>query len=390
MKIIYGYSNCSDSKYSELMKGKNVAILRPDQKYHGLFIRGLAENCAKVMCLSGLPITRQVTAKILIHENDEREDNIFYHYYTTLNIPILRHIMIFFGAITSCLKIKNTKDTYAICDCLNIANSYGMAIACRIRKIPIFTIVTDLPNMMYRNSIMRKIANNLFNMFDGFILLTEQMNKKVNAKNKPYIVAEGHVDSRINSISFDDKYEKAGKKVIIYAGAVEKLYGIKELVEGFILAKLPNCELWIFGDGDFCEELREIANNSKSIKYMGICDNQEVVECEQKASLLVNPRPTKPEYTKYSFPSKNMEYMVSGTPVLTTKLSGMPDEYLPYVYLIKDETAKGIADCIINFFKVPFEKRLEIGQKARDFVLKNKSNAIQARKIIDFFEKECK
>ena len=46
---------------------------------------------------------------------------------------------------------------------------------------------------------------------------------------------------------------------------------------------------------------------------------------------------------KYSFPSKNMEYMVSGTPVLTTRLPGMPMEYYPYVYFIEEESADGIA-----------------------------------------------
>ena len=387
MKIIYGYSNCSDKKYNELMKGKNIAILRPDQKYHGLLTKGLAENNAKVECLSGLPINRQVTKKILISEQDEKEGNINYHYYTTLNIPILRHIMIFFGALTNCIKMKKTKDTYAICDCLNIANAYGLAIACKLKKIPIVTIVTDLPNMMFENNVIRKISNNLFSLFDGYILLTEQMNIRVNFKNKPYIVAEGHVDAETKLLSQNEKYEETGKKVIIYAGAVEKLYGIENLVNGFIIAGIKNSELRIFGNGDFGEKLKEISKENSNIRYMGVCNNEDVVEQEQKAALLVNPRPSLPEYTKYSFPSKNMEYMVSGTPVLTTKLPGMPSEYLPYVYLIEDETSEGIAKALKEVFNDTFDEREKRGNAAREFVLKNKSNAVQTKKIIDFLEK---
>ncbi|MBR4173294.1 MAG: hypothetical protein IKR46_02865, partial [Clostridia bacterium] len=191
MKIIYGYSNCSDKKYNELMNGKDIAILRPDQKYHGLLIKGLAKNGAYVECLSGLPINREVTKKILICEKDEQEGNINYHYYTTLNLPILRHIMIFFGALINCLKTKKEKDTFAICDCLNTANSYGMAIACKIRKIPIVTIVTDLPDMMFGNRIIRTISNNIFGMFSGYIFLTKQMNGRINRGDKPYTVLEG-------------------------------------------------------------------------------------------------------------------------------------------------------------------------------------------------------
>ena len=38
-----------------------------------------------------------------------------------------------------------------------------------------------------------------------------------------------------------------------------------------------------------------------------------------------------------------MEYMASGTPVLTTRLPGMPAEYYPYVEFIDEETPEGIA-----------------------------------------------
>ena len=49
MHILYGFSNCTDKKYNELMSGKNVSVLRPDQKYHGLLIKGLAANGADIM-----------------------------------------------------------------------------------------------------------------------------------------------------------------------------------------------------------------------------------------------------------------------------------------------------------------------------------------------------
>ena len=47
------------------------------------------------------------------------------------------------------------------------------------------------------------------------------------------------------------------------------------------------------------EELTRLMNHPKIVKE------------EKKSTLLVNPRFTNEEYTKYSFPSKNMEYMAS-------------------------------------------------------------------------------
>ena len=181
-----------------------------------------------------------------------------------------------------------------------------------------------------------------------------------------------------------------GKKIIIYAGSIKKLYGIQNLVEGFIKADIKDAELHIYGDGDYREELEKICNDIPSVKYKGIKPNSEIVYEEQRAALLVNPRPTAPEYTKYSFPSKNMEYMASGTPIMTTKLPGMPSEYYSYVYTIEDETADGVAKALSAFFAEIKETRYLNGKRARDFVFENKSNTVQANKIIDFLYNEIK
>ena len=389
MRILYGYSNCTDATYNRIVSERNVSVLQPDQKYHSLLIKGLAKNGAEVQCISGLPINRAVTSRKLIREKDEQEGNAYYHYITTLNIPILRQLMIFFGTFFSVLRAKKDKDTYAICDCLNIANAYGMTLAARMKKIPVVSIVTDLPDMERSSGFLRRINNKLFSKTDGFIILTEQMNERVNLKGKPYIVLEGHVDSDAPMPQPQTAHEvETGKKVIMYAGSIKSIYGIVNLVEGFIKADIPDSELRVYGDGDFREELEKLSSIHPNVRYMGIKSNQEIVAEEQRVSLLVNPRPIAPEYTKYSFPSKNMEYMVSGTPMLTTKLPGMPKEYYPYVYLIEDESPEGIADVLNRIFAKPYETRLAKAKQARKFVLEHKSNVVQASKIIKFLENE--
>ena len=82
-----------------------------------------------------------------------------------------------------------------------------------------------------------------------------------------------------------------------------------------------------------------------------------------------------------------MEYMVSGTPVLTTKLPGMPKEYYDYIYLIEDESENGMMDSIITVLNLPREELIEKGKNAKDFVLKYKNNNVQAKKIIELCTK---
>ena len=385
MRILYGYSNCTDELYRKITAERNVSALVPDQKYHGLLIRGLAKNGVEVRCFSGLPVNRAVTSRKLIREKDEQIGNAHYHYITSLNLPGLRQLMIFFGTFFGVLRAKKDKETYAVCDCLNIANAYGMTLAARLRKIPVVSIVTDLPENERRSRLLEKFNNRLFKKSDAFLLLTEQMSERVNPLNKPYLVAEGHVDSEAPALREQTSYELTeGKKVILYAGSLKRIYGIGTLAEGFVEAQLLNAELRIYGVGDFKDELVRLSKEYPGVRYMGTAPNSEIVAEEQRASLLVNPRPTPPEYTKYSFPSKNMEYMVTGTPTLTTELPGMPDEYKPYVYLIKDETAHGVAEELKKILALPYEVRREKAEAAREFVLKNKSNVVQAKRLIDF------
>jgi glycosyltransferase involved in cell wall biosynthesis len=126
--------------------------------------------------------------------------------------------------------------------------------------------------------------------------------------------------------------------------------------------------------------------------YGGVRLNSEIVEREQAASLLVNPWPTQKEYVKefltYSFPSKNMEYMASGTPVLTTVLPGMPKEYYPYVYLLEEETADGIANALTEIFAQGDELMLEKGKAAKKFVMETRNNVVQAAKILEMLKNE--
>ena len=385
MRILYGYSNCTDTTYNRIMSERNASAMQPDQKYHGLVIRGLAENGAEVRCFSGLPINRAVTARKLVREKDEQEGNAYFHYITTINYPGIRHLMIFFGTLFGVLKSKKDKETYAVCDFLNIASSFAFVIACKLRRINNIAIVTDLPDMFDSGGASNKLRNFLLRRFDGYIFLTEYMNTAANPKNKPYLAIEGQCDSKAPQKSKGEPYEtENGKQVIIYAGNIQGKYGIGYLVEGFLTANHPNAELHIYGDGDFLSELLRLCESHPNLRYMGVKPNSEIVEAEQRAALLVNPRPTAPEYTKYSFPSKNMEYMASGTPLLTTKLPGMPKDYYPYIYLLDDETPEGAANALKAILSTPLSQRREKGRAAREFVLKNKSNITQTKKIIDF------
>ena len=256
-----------------------------------------------------------------------------------------------------------------------------------VTDVPVFLAGMSKERISLENQIVMLINTFFMNRFNSYIFLTQYMSDLINKKLKPYVVIEGQVDiDMANTINeFCGKYEK---KVCMYAGALKRIYGIKLLTDAFIAAGVDNTELHIYGSGDFEDELRKICIDNANIKYFGVVPNDIVVQEQLKATLLVNPRPTNEEYTKYSFPSKNMEYMVSGTPTLTSNLPGMPEEYQQYVYLIEDDTVEGITNTLRDVLSKTPEELHQKGMRARDFVLDNKNNVVQAGKIIEMINEE--
>lgn len=394
MNILY-VSNYIDERYFEyIFDNSKEKPIQSIQKFNKLFVSGLKNNVEveKITILTNACVNRSISNKLFWKGKNVVNNKVSFWYIPFLNIKIVKQfciaVMSVFFALFWCIKNLNKK-------CVLISDGYFpiistvSSIICKLFGIPVMTLYTDLPkcaasSLIDGKSLFRKIIDFIVNIGDKinimcsdmFILLTKEMNKIVNKKNKPYIIMEGLVDS---NFSFERTEKK--KKAIMYAGGLYEKYGVKLLIDSFIKWNNKNYELWLCGSGDLVDYIKSLDN--EKIKYFGSIPNSEVVELEKQATLLVNPRFSNEEYTKYSFPSKNMEYMVSGTPVLTTKLPGMPEEYNDYVYLIEDETIEGFIDKYNELLLKNSNKLIEKGKKAQEFVFKEKNNNIQTGKIVN-------
>ena len=380
MHIIYAVTTCSDKVYRQLFSQAKVKPAFQSQKYHRLLIEGLADG-ANVDVVANPPVNRSVLSESYIRLPREEEGGACYRYIPAIRNPILKAAAVGFGTFFRTLFLIR-RDSAVVVDGLNRVTALSGMLAARLRGKPCIGIVTDLPDMLSGSSFSKKLANFVIHHCTHYVLLTEAMNDYLNKAGKPYVILEGHADitmaARIPAME-----KKVNPRVCFYAGGVSKQYGLSNLVEGFRKADLPNAQLHIYGPGDYVKELQQIAAEDSRVFYGGMLLNTEIVEKEQEATLLVNPRPTGEEYVKYSFPSKTMEYMASGTPVLTTVLPGMPKEYHPHVYLLEDESAEGIAESLKEVLSNTEEALFRKGAEARRFVLEQKNNVIQARKILD-------
>lgn len=158
------------------------------------------------------------------------------------------------------------------------------------------------------------------------------------------------------------------------------------LVNAFRMVQDDNVELWICGSGDSKEAIEEAARKDARIKFFGLVDSKTALEMQHKATILVNPRTSEGEYTRYSFPSKTMEYLLAGRSVIINRLPGIPEEYYEYVYTPKDESIKAFADCIsyvLNLDKNIRDKRSKAG---RQFIIEKKNSKVQMERVIKMIQ----
>lgn len=397
-EILYVSSLCSKYLLNYIFETSRVKPIQNAQKFHRLLAEGFALNsdACGIETLSVVPINLMSHKKKIWHLSSEKVDNILFNYIPMINLPIIKNVIVF---IYSFFKIwrwsfsKKGRNKVVICDALKFSVSSAAILACKLSRVRVVGIITDLPDLMVgkdkkydlKYKVYKGLSHFVILNFDKYIILTEQMNGVVNPHHKPFIVMEGLVDIKMgkkeNSLIIKDS-----NRVLLYTGGIFEKYGIKNLIKAFMKLEDESLRLHIFGQGEMEKEMPGYMKEDERVVYKGIAPNANVVECQLSAILLINPRPTNEEFTKYSFPSKNMEYMVSGTPMVTTKLPGMPLEYYEYVYFFEDESVEGMADTLKGLLQKSDNELRSFGIRAKQFVLNNKSNLIQAKRILDFLK----
>lgn len=400
MKILIVTNSCSEKKYKEICKIRNKTMVDPQQKFFRLCIDGIGKikDCDTEV-LSALPVSSSTVKKhIFKYQKEVTKDGVKYEYLPFFNGKFMRYISLILATKYYAKKWckQNAKN-----EAIMIVDPLIPVIAIPSRRvaqklgIKVAAIVTDLPTLSTEMkerkesrfkgkclSIYQKIADLDLRSYDYYIPLTESINDEINVLSKPYCVVEGFADSQDEQISMvHDNY-------IMYAGGIYEKYGVKALVDAFLKLERDDIELYIFGEGSYTEELKKISKKNSRVKYMGCVTPEKVVEYEKRALLLINPRPTDEKFAKYSFPSKTMEYLLSGTAVASTKLPGIPKDYFNYMYALDGFTVEEIRKSLNEILSQSNDDLYKMGKKGHEFVMKEKNNQVMAQKIYDFLKSD--
>lgn len=222
-------------------------------------------------------------------------------------------------------------------------------------RIKICLIVPDLPQFMNLSSgsrllydLLKKIDimrfRNLSRKIDSFVILTKEMKSQLRIGERKYLVIEGVAgDSSYNSIYMK---KKNSNNTIVYTGKLNEIFGVLNLVLAFELIQDINLRLVICGNGELEKTLRDYSKIDSRINFLGQIPITEAKRIIRDATILVNPRQNNELYTKYSFPSKIIDYLSSGNPVIAYKLDGVPEIYDNFLNYVEDNSINSLKNKI--------------------------------------------
>lgn len=307
-----------------------------------------------------------------------------------LNLPVIKQLYITIATYFAARKIIK-KEGITILFTYNMFPEIGLP-ARWLRKKYGCTVISLLADLPIDDTVSRKgysvILRKYFDKLtrknilhcDKIIALNKHA-VEVYAPGVPYIIVEGGIDND-DITQITSRIDK--KKNIVYSGALVEYSGILNLIEAMKFIDDKTVTLDIYGSGQIEEYVKLRAEQTDNIKFHGKVDNVTMKKIQQNAFLLVNPRPIDNPIAMVTFPSKIFDYMLSGTPVLSTRLNGFPEEYFDKIYFVNSNEPDILAQKINEILKVPINQLHYQAIKAREFVIENKTWVKQCARIYSF------
>lgn len=299
-----------------------------------------------------------------------------FFYFITKFVSIIKELLqYYFTSEKILIIVYSVHIPYLLSACFMKALKHRLHLCCIVPDLPQFmdSEIDRKPIKRQLKKIETMLTKRLLRYADSRILLTKYMADWIGKHNGKNTIIEGLCPVFLEP-KLDLSLVGKTKKTVVYTGTLDKRFGIIDLIDAFSLLDDPQYRLVICGYGDSVEVVKSKSLADSRIEYLGIKSRVDVLDIQRQASLLVNPRRSSDEYCLYSFPSKTMEYMLSGTPVLMRKLPGIPDEYMDYIHFDKEETVASLGSCIDRLLSRSEMEIVQDGLRSRQFIIEKKNN----------------
>jgi len=272
-------------------------------------------------------------------------------------------------------------------------------IASRIFQCLLIIENSEHPLRYYQNSMWKKVQGNLKLKFelltaDAYLLITNNLlefyssrsGKKTNLLLVPSTVdPQRFVSTDIPLTSFE---------YIGYFGSINfDRDNVDLLIRAYskITEKHSNTHLLLGGitldeDRQKVLKLAEELGIENKFHLLGYLSRDEIIPFFMNAKLLVLVRTNEP-FTEASYPSKITEYLATGNPVISVRVSEIPD-YLTdrqNAYLVNPGDVHSLAE-VIDEVLANYSEARKVGQRGKELTETVFNYKFQAKRILSFLD----
>jgi glycosyltransferase involved in cell wall biosynthesis len=313
-----------------------------------------------------------------------------------VNLPILRPLTVGAMVVVELMRWRGaSRSSRRVVLTYNLTEPSGLftLIVARLLKATALACVNDIfvPGETVADSWSRRIdfwmQRRLIKRFDGLSVPNRQISREF-APKLPWVRNEGGISNAVvRRFAHPAPPHEIGRDqpfTIVYAGSLTDVNGVPELVAGFTRLAGSGYRLIVAGRGPEEGPIVRAAAQDARIEFRGYLSEAEVLALYAEADLLLNLRITKRIRTDYFFPSKLIEFLATGVPVLSTATGHVREEFGEVLFLLEDETPEALAARISDLAAMDAGRRWAVAAAAREQVLGSHRWSVLGQKLATF------
>ena len=196
--------------------------------------------------------------------------------------------------------------------------------------------------------------------------------------------------SDISLSSFIKNEKEKGKYIIAFAGAHGQANALSYLVEAAAILDNSKFSIILLGDGSEKKLLELYVKNQgiQNVFFFEPISKIEIPSFLMSCDFLYIGLISRSVFRFGISPNKMMDYMMAGKPIINAiKAGNDPVMEAGCGITVEPENPQAIADGILKLASLSPEERDEMGKRGRNYVLKNQTYDILAKKFLDFLTK---
>ncbi len=361
------------------------------QRFAWALVDALGLNGAEVDLISVAPVSNYpASPRLVVRGRRFEERGVPGLLLPFINALVLKHLTRFAACLLwGTRRIRRNRSEWLLVHGVH-SPFLWFAIFARARTgVQIAAVLSDPPGVVRRSDgraarLLKRLDIEVTKLalarFDGVIVLSQPLADDF-APGVPHLVMEGLV--ALASHDLREGVERAGSPTIVYAGGLVEEYGVLSLVRAIMESDL-DVRLELYGAGDAVQEIVEMSVQDRRIAPPVLVEPNELPEHYRRARALVQPRQPDQDFVRYSFPSKLIEYMSTGVPVVSTRLPSIPAEYDDHIVWAESGSPAGLRQAIVRCLALSPDEAQRLGDGASEFIRLTRSPRAQGRRVVDF------